>query len=343
MTNCYSVFLDKYGGPENLTYKENILGNPKDDEVLVKVDYSGINFADIMSRQGLYTTRLKPPYVIGMEISGTIIKVGLNISTSLIGKTVAGLCKSGGYSNYINVRADQLFVIDKKYSEIAASIPVNYLTAYFMIVHQANIQKGEWILIHGIGGGVGMAAMQIAKYLGAKIIGTASSGKFDRIKKNGDIELIDYRNESFSDRVLSITDGYGADVILDPLGGKELNESYECLSEFGRLGCYGFSTAALSNKRNFFKIIPQYLGMPRFNPLELMRKNKTVYGFHLGLIRNRKDLIKKYAKIIFEMLDNKIIVPSIDKIFPLFQASDAHRYIGERKNLGKILLRCDES
>jgi len=343
MVDCYSTFLNRYGGPENLVYKKCTLKNLKDEEVLVKVNYSGINFADIMSRQGLYTTRLRPPYVLGMEISGTIERVGSSISNSIIGKTVTGLCKSGGYSNYVNVKADQLFEIDKKYSEIAASIPVNYLTAYFMIVHQANIQKGEWILIHGVGGGVGIAAMQIAKHLGAKIIGTASAGKFGRIKKIEDIEIIDYRKEKFSDRVLDITDGYGADVILDPLGGKELSESYRCLSEFGRLGTYGFSSAAPSNKRNLFKIIPQYIRMPRFNPLELMKKNKTVYGFHLGLIKNRKDLVKKYAKILIQMLDDKIIEPMVDKVFPLSKASDAHRYIGQRKNLGKILLKPDES
>lgn len=343
MFDCHSVFLNKYGGPESLIYKKNTLDQLLDKEVLVKVDYSGINFADIMSRQGLYTTQLKPPYVLGMEISGIIKKVGKNISEDLIGKSVTGLCKSGGYSDYVNVRADQLFIIDNKYSEKAAAIPVNYLTAYFMIVHQANLQEKEWILIHGIGGGVGIAAAQLAKHFGAKIIGTASGNKFKRLKEIGDFELIDYQKEKFSDRVLAITNGSGADVILDPLGGKELNESYRCLSEFGRLGTYGFSSAALSSKRNFFKIIPQYIGMPRFNPLKLMKKNKTVFGFHLGLIESRKDLVKKYADILIQMLDNEIISPVVDKVFPLSKASDAHALIGQRKNIGKILLKPDES
>ena len=343
MVKCFSTFLNGHGGPENLIYKENSLKAPNNKEVLVKIEYSGINFADIMSRQGLYTTRLKPPYVLGMEVSGVVEDIGKNASPSLIGKTVIGLCKSGGYSTYVNINEDQLFLIDQKYSDIAAAIPVNYLTAYFMIVHQANVKNGEWILIHGIGGGVGIAAMQIAKFLGAKIIGTASSGKFDEIRKFGNIELIDYRKNNFKDQVLEITDGRGADVILDPLGGKQLNESYSCLSEFGRLGTYGFSSAALSNKKNLFKIIPQYLAMPKFSPLELMRKNKTVYGFHLGLIKYRKDLVKAYSSEILSMLDNKIINPKIDKIFPLSKASDAHIYIAKRKNIGKILLSPNES
>ena len=338
-TNCQSVFLTKHGIPEVLKIVSNSIPRPKEYEVQVKIKYAGINFADIMSRMGLYPTRLKLPYVLGMEIAGVVSHVGKNISEDMVGKAVVGICKSGGYSDNVNILASQLFTINPKFLDVAAAIPVNYLTAYFMIIHQGNLRKNETILIHGIGGGVGVAAMQIAKKIGSIIIGTASANKHNQLRKMGVEHLIDYRNENFKDRVLEITRNRGADLILDSLGGKALGDSYSCLSEFGRVAVYGFSKAAKGLKRNYLKILPEYLGMPKFSPSNMMMTNKGAFGFHLGLIKDRKDLVKEYGDILFKWLDDGIIDPVVDKIFPLEKASEAHRYIAERKNFGKVLLR----
>jgi NADPH:quinone reductase-like Zn-dependent oxidoreductase len=240
------------------------------------------------------------------------------------------------------VPLNQLFFINEKWLDVAAAIPVNYLTAYFMMVHQAAIREDEWFLIHGIGGGVGIAALQIAQYLGVKIIGTCSGWKHDQIHDMGVEHVIDYRSENFKDRVLEITDGNGADVIIDSLGGKALKDSFGCLAEFGRLISYGFSKAAPGTKKNILKILPEYLGMPKFNPMHLMAKNKGVFGFHLGLIQKRQDLVKKYGSLLLKWLDDGIISPKVDTIFPLEKAAEAHQYISDRKNFGKVLLMADE-
>ena len=342
MTECQSIFVTKHGVPDVLQLKPDSLEEPKTGEVCVKIKYSGINFADIMGRMGLYPTAPKPPYVPGFEIAGIIEKTGDDSNQSLVGRAVVGLSRFHGYSTRANVPVNQLFFINEKRLDVAAAVPVNYLTAYFMMVHQAAIRKGETILIHGIGGGVGIAALQIAQHLGVKIIGTCSGWKHDQIREMGVEHLIDYRTENFKERVLEITDGKGADVIIDSLGGKALKSSYECLAEFGRLISYGFSRAAPGTKKNILKILPEYLGIPKFNPMHLMSQNKGVFGFHLGLIRKREDLVKQYGSLLLKWLDEGFISPKVDAVFPLKKAAEAHQYISDRKNFGKVLLMADE-
>jgi NADPH:quinone reductase-like Zn-dependent oxidoreductase len=342
MTKCQSIFVTKHGVPDVLKLKPDSLKEPIIGEVCVKIKYSGINFADIMGRMGLYPTAPKPPYVPGFEIAGIIEKTGGDSTKNLVGRAVVGLSRFHGYSTHTNVPLNQLFFIDEKWLNVAAAIPVNYLTAYFMMVHQAAIRENEWFLIHGIGGGVGIAAIQIAQHLGVKIIGTCSGWKHNQIHEMGVEHVIDYRSENFKDRVLEITDGNGADVIIDSLGGKALKDSYGCLAEFGRLISYGFSKAAPGTKKNILKIIPEYLGMPKFNPMHLMSKNKGVFGFHLGLIQKRQDLVKKYGSLLLKWLDDGIISPKVDTIFPLEKAAEAHQYISDRNNFGKVLLMADE-
>jgi NADPH:quinone reductase-like Zn-dependent oxidoreductase len=342
MTKCQSIFVTKHGVPDVLKLKPDSLKEPIIGEVCVKIKYSGINFADIMGRMGLYPTAPKPPYVPGFEIAGIIEKTGEDSTKNLVGRAVVGLSRFHGYSTHTNVPLNQLFFIDEKWLNVAAAIPVNYLTAYFMMVHQAAIRENEWFLIHGIGGGVGIAALQIAQHLGVKIIGTCSGWKHNQIHEMGVEHVIDYRSENFKDRVLEITDGNGADVIIDSLGGKALKDSYGCLAEFGRLISYGFSKAAPGTKKNILKIIPEYLGMPKFNPMHLMSKNKGVFGFHLGLIQKRQDLVKKYGSLLLKWLDDGIISPKVDTIFPLEKAAEAHQYISDRNNFGKVLLMANE-
>jgi NADPH:quinone reductase-like Zn-dependent oxidoreductase len=342
MTKCQSIFVTKHGVPDVLKLKPDSLKEPIIGEVCVKIKYSGINFADIMGRMGLYPTAPKPPYVPGFEIAGIIEKTGGDSTKNLVGRAVVGLSRFHGYSTHTNVPLNQLFFIDEKWLNVAAAIPVNYLTAYFMMVHQAAIRENEWFLIHGIGGGVGIAAIQIAQHLGVKIIGTCSGWKHNQIHEMGVEHVIDYRSENFKDRVLEITDGNGADVIIDSLGGRALKDSYGCLAEFGRLISYGFSKAAPGTKKNILKIIPEYLGMPKFNPMHLMSKNKGVFGFHLGLIQKRQDLVKKYGSLLLKWLDDGIISPKVDTIFPLEKAAEAHQYISDRNNFGKVLLMADE-
>jgi len=338
MQETQSIYITKHGAPSVMEFRDDTIPDPKPGEVTVRIHYAGINFADIMSRMGLYPTAPKPPFVPGFEITGTIEKVGDESTEAFVGKTVVGLSRTHGYSTHVNVPVDYLFFIDEKWLDVAAAVPVNYLTAYFMMVHQAAIRKDEWFLIHGIGGGVGIAALQIAQHLGVNIIGTCSGWKHESLRDMGVEHLIDYRTQDFKTEVMKITKGRGADVVIDSLGGKALKDSLGCLSEFGRLISYGFSKAATGNKRNLLKILPEYFGSPKIKPMGLMMKNQGVMGFHLGLIKKREDLVKKYGQLIFQWMKEEVIQPKVDAVFPLEKAADAHQYIADRKNFGKVLL-----
>jgi len=338
MIQSQSIFIQKHGAPSVLQYREDTISNPKPGEVTVRIHYAGINFADIMSRMGLYPTAPKPPYVPGFEIAGVIENAGDEATEPFVGKSVVGLSRNHGYSTHVNVPVDYLFFIEDEWLDVAAAVPVNYLTAYFMMIHQAAIREDEWFLIHGIGGGVGIAALQIAQHLGVKVIGTCSGWKHESLRKMGVEHLIDYQTQHFKDEVLKITNGRGVDVVIDSLGGKALKDSLKCLSEFGRLISYGFSKATQGNTRNLIKVIPEYFGTPKINPMKLMMKNQAVFGFHLGLIKHREDLVKKYGQLLFQWLRDGIINPKVDAVFPLEKASEAHQYIADRKNFGKVLL-----
>jgi len=330
--------VSKHGAPNVMQFKESILNKPQENELQIEIHFSGINFADILGRMGLYPTAPKPPYVPGFEISGKVVAVGDDALSTWIGKSIMGLSRFGGYATATNIPVDQVFEIDESFLEKGAAIPVNYLTAYFMMITQCNLQKNEWVLIHGIGGGVGVAAIQIAQKLGAKIIGTASLAKHKRLKQMGIEHLIDYRTEDFKKRAIEITEGKGVQVILDPLGGKALKKSYDSLSEFGRLVAYGFSQAAPGSKKNWLKILPEYLGMPKFEPMKLMMQNKGVYGFHLGMLRKRQDLVQETSQKLIEWLADGTISPMVDTVFPLKDIQIAHQYLADRKNFGKVLL-----
>lgn len=332
------AIVTKHGGPSVFNYQNASLKVPSGNELQIEVHYAGINFADIMGRMGLYPTAPKPPYAPGFEISGIVTDVGNKTNETMVGKTVVGLTRFGGYSSHVNLPADEVFEINPSQLKAGAAIPVNYLTAYFMMVTQCNLQEDEWVLIHGIGGGVGIAAIQIAQKIGAKIIGTASARKHDRLKEMGIKYLIDYQTEDFQTKVMELTDGNGAQVILDPLGGKALKKSYKSLSEFGRLVSYGFSNAAPGQTKNIFKILPELIGMPKFDPMKLMMHNKGVFGFHLGMLRKRQALVKEVSKLLIQWLSDDMIDPVVDTVFPLMNVSEAHAYIGERKNFGKVLL-----
>tara|TARA_S200000501_G_scaffold98676_1_gene92066 strand:- start:82932 stop:83960 length:1029 start_codon:yes stop_codon:yes gene_type:complete len=339
MVSCKSIFVSKHGGPNVLVLKKHSIRDPFEGEVTIKVNKIGINFADLMGRMGLYPGSPSPPYVPGFEVSGSVEMVGSNKMENLLGTKVIGLSKIGGaYSTHINIPLNQLFEINNKWYEVAAAIPVNYLTAYFMLVHQSGLRRDEWVLIHGAGGGVGLASIQIAKIIGAKIIGTSSSWKHEKLKKIGVDYLIDYNNQKFKDEVLEITSGRGVDVVIDSLGGKALAQSYSSLAEFGRLVSYGFSRAVSGNKKNYLKILPEYFGAPTFNPSNLMMRNRGVFGFHLGYLTKRHDLVRRYGDLIMDWLNMGKISPIIDSTFKLKDAEDAHDYITKRKNFGKVLL-----
>jgi len=334
------VWIPRKGSPEVLEVRQTADLEPESGEVRIDVHFSGINFADILARMGLYPDSPKIPCVVGYEVSGKVDKLGDGVGSEWIGKKVAAITRFWGYSSKVCVPKDQIMIVPDGISlESAAALPVNYLTAYIMMVDQARFRKGDTILIHGIGGGVGIAALQLANVLGANtVIGTASAWKHDSVKKLGADHLIDYNSEDFVARTLELTDGKGVDLVLDSIGGKYAARSFSCLRPLGRVVFYGMSSAAPGKRRSLVSGLKALLSTGKFHPIRLMNENKGVYGCNLGHLWSERERLGEAMGQLVTWLGDGKIAPEVDKVFSFEEASEAHSYIQDHRNLGKVLL-----
>ncbi len=347
----------RLGRPEVLVLREEPDPEPGEGQVRIRVAAAGVNFADILARMGLYPGAPRPPFVPGLELSGTIEKVGAGVPAlhaaglaSRVGERVLALTHFGAYADRVVVPAAQAIPIPQAMTlEEAAGLPVNYLTAYHMIFRMGNLQPGERVLIHGAAGGVGLAAIQLAKIAQAEIYGTASASKFDFLRQSGVTNLVDYTKQDFEAEIRRMTlgsargfatGGEGVDLVLDAVGGKSFAKSYRLLRPAGRLVVYGFSSSARGKSRNVARAFAEFVRTKRYHPLNLMRDNKAVIGVSLGRMGSRAEVLAEELRALFRFYNEGRIRPHIGKTFPLAEAAAAHRFIQDRKNIGKVLLDC---
>ena len=333
------IFIVGHGGPEKLQLRESPDPVPGQGEIRIRVKASGINFADILARQGLYPDAPKIPCVVGYEVSGTADAVGPSVDQAWIGREICALTNFGGYSDVIVVPEKQAFAKPASLShEQAAAIPVNYLTAWQLLVVMGSLKPEETVLIHNAGGGVGLAAIDIARHVGATIYGTASSAKHAFLLERGLHQAIDYRTKDWAVELARLTNGKGVALIIDPLGGSHWMKSYRALRSTGRLGMFGVSVLTTSKLSGPLRLLPAALGMPLFHSLALMNKNKSVFGVNLGHMWHESDMIAAWMEILLTGVADGWVRPHVDKAVPLTQAGEAQTYMEERKNTGKVVL-----
>ena len=334
-----AVIVTKHGDPDKMEIQDVSMPIPGPNEICIKVSKAGINFADILSRMGLYPGAPKPPFTPGMEVSGTIHELGPDVEGFEVGDRVVGSGTNGGYAEYTVSNCKGVFKIPKDVSfEVAASFPAVYLTSYLMIIHPGDLQPGESILIHGAAGGVGLASIELAKNAGAKtIFGTCSPSKHEFIQERG---VLPVDKDNFLAEIMQWTDDKGVDLVLDPIGGEHLMQSYRCLGSGGRVCSFGISDMAPGKKRSHWHRIKSWLSFPKFDPLKMMTSNRGVFGIHLGRWKNWEHLDKARKDLMGWISEGKIS-PHVDKVFPSEKVSDAHHYIQDRKNIGKVLLDFD--
>ncbi len=333
------IVITKYGGTDVLTIQERKDPEPLPGEVRIKVKAIGVNFADILARKGLYPDAPKPPCVVGYEVSGIVEAVGQGVESSRVGQSVLALTRFNGYSEKLCVPATNAFAIPGSLDfDRAAAIAVNYLTAYQLICVMGGLKKGESVLIHNAGGGVGLAALDISLHLEATTFGTSSVGKHSFLEQRGLNYPIDYRNQDFLSSIMSLTDGKGVELVIDPIGGKNWKKSYRALRSTGRLGMFGVSAVTESTMGRLFQFINLIAHMPWYNPLGLMNANKSVFGVDLVHMWNERNKLAGWMQEILKGLEEGWIRPHVDRTFPLEQAGEAHAYIEARKNIGKIVL-----
>ncbi len=333
------VTIVRYGPPDVLRLQTRPDPIPADGEIRVAVRAAGVNFADILARLGVYPDAPKPPMVVGYEVSGVVDAVGPAVAAFRPGDDVIALTRFGGYADRVIVPAGFAFRLPPSIDHVTgAAIPVNYLTAFLALYRCANLAAGETVLVHGAAGGVGIAATQLARLRRATVIGTASTEKHPAIRANGVDHPLDYRLGSISADVRRLTNGRGADVVLDPLGGRSFADSYRLLAPLGRLVVYGVSRLASGQRRSVWRVLTTLWQMPRFHPLSLMNRNRGVFGLNVGHLWDERDRLADAMDQILQDVAAGLIRPIIARTFRLEDAADAHRFLQSRSNTGKVVL-----
>ncbi|MEQ1508526.1 MAG: zinc-binding dehydrogenase, partial [Myxococcota bacterium] len=258
-----------------------------------------------------------------------------------VGDRVAALVRFGGYADVVVVPVGQVHRLAENVTfEQAAAIPVNWLTAWLMLVHLGNVHAGERVLIHAAAGGVGQAAVQIARSRGAEVIGTASASKHDRLREAGVAHCIDYRTQDFEVEVKRITGGKGVHVVLDAVGGPSFRKSYQCLAPLGRMYLFGISSFATGQTRtaSLWSAVTGLWAMPSFKAIPLMNDNRGVHGVNLGHLWDEGEAIGGMLRELLDRVADGTFRPVIDATVPFDRAHEAHARLQSHGNFGKVLL-----
>jgi NADPH:quinone reductase-like Zn-dependent oxidoreductase len=305
--------------------------------VRIRVAAAGLNFADLMARQGLYPDAPKPPCVVGYEVAGVVDAVGEGAAGPRVGDRVIALTRFGGHSDVVVVPTGQVFPLPAAWSfEEGAALPVTYLTAHHMLDRVAAARTGETVLVHAAAGGVGIAVAELGRILGLRIIGLASPGKHDVLRTYG-VDPLDRTDPAWPAAVRRLAPN-GVDIVLDPVGGDSWRRGYALLAPAGRLVCYGVSELSSGLTRNILGVVWKALRWPRFGPVALMNDNRSVAGVNVGHLWSADAILRPQIERLLGYAREGRIKPRVDRAFPLAEGAAAHQYIHERRNVGKVVL-----
>lgn len=320
-----AVEVTEYGESDVLEYVERDAPDTDEGEVLIEVEAAGINFADIMQRRGVYPDGPEPPYVPGMEVSGTVAEAD-DVAAYSEGDRVVAMVDRGGYAEYAVADARTLLPFpDGLSASEAAGFPVQFLTAHSCLFEWGGLEEGERVLVQAAAGGVGTAAVQLASNTGAEVFGTASAPeKLEHAAAHGCDHPINYEETDFRDVIDDKTDGEGVDLVLESVGGDVFDRSLDALGHFGTLVTYGVAS-----------------GMPaKASNQRLLFENKTVKGFHLGQAsRHDPTKVMKAVPDLTDGLESGELEVVVGEEFALEDAGDAHAFIEDRDSIGKVVLR----
>lgn len=325
-TLCHEISEDI----STIRLQEIELPEPAADEIQIRVKACSVNFPDILMIQGKYQFKPPLPFAPGGELAGDVCSLGRNVTRFKVGDRVMAGTRYGGFAEVINCPALAVRMIpgDLAYDK-AASYSTAYLTAYVALTIRGNLQKGETLLVHGATGGVGMAAVDLGKYLGAKVIATGGTDeKLTVVKERGADHVINYTLADgslggFREEVKELTDGNGADVIYDPVGGSVFDESMRCINWGGRILSIGFTSGV----------------WPKAAVNHILIKQISVIGVRAGEIGRRDPALgKRTRESIYKLLEEGSINPYVCAGFPLGKAVDALKMLEDRKVIGKVVV-----
>ena len=312
---------------------------PAGSQVRIRVRAAGVNFADLMARVGLYPDAPKPPCVVGYEVAGVVDAVGPEVTGVAPGDRVMAMPHFGGYTDTLVVDASLVYPMPAEMSfEHGAALPVAYLTAHHMMLGTGHLRRGSRVLVHSAAGGVGLAAIQIARTRQCEIVGVASASKHEALRAMGVAHTIDSAGRDYARAVRAIVGDRGVDLILDPVGGASWSAGYDLLAPAGRLVAFGFSSAMPGERRSLTRAATQLLRVRRFSPMRLMSDNRTISGVNMGHLFGETHLLTDQVRSLVEMYRAGQIAPHVARTFSFDEAPAAHRHLHSRAAIGKVLL-----
>ncbi len=329
------INITQKGGPSVLQVQESPdPPAPKAGRVKISVRAAGVNFADTLYRVGLNPAAPKPPFVPGFEVAGIVEAVGEGVDSDLLGRRVFAGTHYGGYAEIVNVDVNDLGSLpDDLTFEQGAAIIVNYFTAWEGLHGSGQLHPGQHVLVHAAAGGVGIAAVQLAKAAGAVVHGTASPAKHARLRELGVERTIDYRRDRWWEGLPRY------DIILEAIGGRSLRRSYKLLRPGGRVISYGASSLLRGERRSYRTALPEILAMMRgFNLLRQLDESKTVVGLNIMALWNDRGSLQPWLKELSGKLADGSIQPIVHAAVPFAEAPEAHRILAARGNFGKVVL-----
>lgn len=330
-----AVVITRHGDPSVLAVQQRPDPPPPSaGRVHIAVRAAGVNFADHLARVGLYPSAPKVPSVVGYEVAGIISAVGAGVDPARVGDRVIAGTRFGGYAEIVDVAAADVIPLPESLTyEQGAAVPVNYATAWAALLGYGSLRAGERVLVHAAAGGVGIAAVQLAKAAGAVVHGTASPAKHDRLRALGVDRAIDYRRRGWWKGL----EPY--DLVLDAMGGTSLRRSYRLLRPGGRLAAYGISALQQGETRSLRTALPQVASMVRgFNLLKQLDESKTVIGLNMLGLWDDRGTLEPWTAPLSDLLLDGTVAPVVHAAVPFANAPEAHRILAARENIGKVVL-----
>ena len=323
-----AVLCKAWGGPEALVVEEVAVPRPGPGQVAIEVAAAGVNFADTLIIAGKYQVKPALPFSPGAEVAGTVREVGPGVERVSPGMRVMALVDHGGYAEVAIADEASAFAIPDEMDFVtAAGFPITYGTAHGALVWRAALQDGETLLVHGAAGGVGLAAVEVGKALGARVIGTAGGpDKLAIARDHGADETVDYRSEDIREQVKALTEGRGVDVVFDPVGGDVFDASMRCVAWGARLIVIGFAAGRV----------------PQIPANILLVKNISAVGFYWGSYRSHAPaLVEAEFQTLFGWYREGRLKPHVSHRLELTQAAEAMDLLTSRRSTGKVVLTTD--
>lgn len=335
-----AAHLVKYGPSESAFEVRNLdKPSPTANQVLIKVEGFGLNFADVMARLGLYKAAPPLPAVLGYDVVGRVEACGSNVKHLVQGDRVVALTKFGGYAEFAIAEEEVVVKIPETMAPgEAVALATQYCTAYFLALKMANIQKGETVLIHAAAGGVGTALTQMALHKQCTVLGTCSSSKkIEYLKSNGVHHPINYLESDFEISVRSIVGDDGVDVVFDPVGGKSVKKGFRLLGTGGRICTFGASS--MNKTKSIFGKLRVLAQFGIYHPIQFLSNSKGMIGVNmLSVAEAHPAKIGNAMHEVVQWHREGIVKPHVGGEYRINQLAEAHQFLQSRKSIGKIVV-----